>query len=625
MKRWISFSIIFVCGAAALVYCERRKVESPVGPQAVLYFVADTEHELTRLPVSFTRLSDGEEIRIGDELAKEYSGRFGLSKEKDADTKAIETYVQKVGGRVASGAKRKLPYKFHYIPESGFINAFALPGGHVFIGKGLIALMTSEDELAAVLGHEVEHIDHYHCAERVQTEAALRKIPLGGLLAIPVEVFEAGYSKDQELEADREGSVLAASEGYSMQGALDMFETFDRLYRENVRHARTPQQELSQVTIEALEDYFRSHPATRERIALIRDLIASNPQWASTEVRKLEVGYIFDTEKAGRTLAAGQYQIAAGLVAQVLKDNSKYVPALRVQAEAQFALRNFPAAADAYHALLELDPASGQQVAAFANKLAVVALNKGDAKLAAELATHLLELQVNEPGAMKILVGASILLGDDSAAIATFRRIQSLYPSEATALVQQLDGGANSAYGSGRFEEAVRLTTGTLALSSSDWLAAQTRAKAQFALGNFREAARDDRNLIEVKLRNKNAVDTPLSNLISDYSDALGSGSDAHRGWVEFGQLVPAMKSQAPDVATQAEVELAGLTLIGGNDSQAKELLERAKNQTTEAVAPEALARLGWWYYRAQDAKGAQGLLAEITRLRPGDEELRNY
>ena len=54
-------------------------------------------------------------------------------------------------------------------------------------------------------------------------------------------------------------------------------------------------------------------------------------------------------------------------------------------------------------------------------------------------------------------------------------------------------------------------------------------------------------------------------------------------------------------------------------------MLERAKNQTTEAIAPEALARLGWWYYRAQEPSGAQDLLVEIIRLRPGDEELRNY
>ncbi|HET7840616.1 MAG TPA: M48 family metalloprotease [Terriglobia bacterium] len=624
MKRWISLSTIFLCAGAALVYCEKRKVDSPVGPQAFLYFVGDTERELTRLPVSFTRLSDADEIRIGDSLAKEYAGHFG-SNEKDPQARIIQTYVQKVGGRVASGAERKLPYKFHYIPEDGFINAFALPGGHVFLGKGLIALMTSEDELAAVLGHEIEHIDHYHCAERVQTEAALRKIPLGGLVGIPLEVFEAGYSKDQELEADREGAMLAAREGYSIQGALDMFETFDRLFREQIQRAKSPQQELSQVTVRALEDYFRSHPATPERMAQIRDLIASNPQSAATQVRSLEVAYIFDTDKAERVLAATQYQIAAGLVTTVLNQNPKYVPALRVQAEAQFALHNFSAAAEAYRNLLDLDPASTQQVVEFADKLASAALDKGDARLAAELATRVLDLQVNEPRAMKILVGASIEMGNDAVALATYRRIQNLYPSEATALLGGLDHAAVSAYGSGKFEEAVRLSTGTLALDSSHWVALRMRSNAQFALGHFAEAARDLRNLIEVKLANFLSIDSELSSLITDYADALGSGADANRGWVEFSPLAARLRSQPREIAMQAEIELAGLMLVGGNDSAAKELFARAHAQTAQAVAPEALARLGWWYYRAQNPSGGEMLLADLNRLRPEYGELLNY
>ena len=125
--------------------------------------------------------------------------------------------MTRVGRSWPRDAHRKLPYKFHYIPDPIFINAFALPGGHVYVGAGLLELMDSEDELAAVLGHEIEHIDHYHCAERVQREQALRKIPLGGLVALPVEVFEAGYSKDQELEADREGTRLAVEAGYSAE------------------------------------------------------------------------------------------------------------------------------------------------------------------------------------------------------------------------------------------------------------------------------------------------------------------------------------------------------------------------------------------------------------------------
>ena len=112
------------------------------------------------------------------------------------------------------------------------VNAFALPGGHVFVGAGLLELMDSEDQLAAVLGHEIEHIDHYHCAERIQKERALRRLPLGDLVSLPIAVFEAGYSKDQELEADREGTRLSVESGYSATGAIRMFAKFGQWYDE---------------------------------------------------------------------------------------------------------------------------------------------------------------------------------------------------------------------------------------------------------------------------------------------------------------------------------------------------------------------------------------------------------
>src|SRR5262249_56929954 len=103
-------------------------------------------------------------------------------------------------------AGRKLDLRFHYVPAANFVNAFALPGGHVFLGKGMLRLMDSEDELASVLGHEVEHVDNYHCNDRVALQARLKHLPLGGLVTLPVELFQAGYSKEQEMEADRDGA-----------------------------------------------------------------------------------------------------------------------------------------------------------------------------------------------------------------------------------------------------------------------------------------------------------------------------------------------------------------------------------------------------------------------------------
>ena len=304
MKRWIALVFVVISGIAALAWSVWRPVEVQVSPAALLYFIGDTERELSRLPVSLTRLSDQEEIDIGNRLARYYSldSSRNLPPEQARQAKVVADYLSRVGGSVAARAHRKLPYRFHYIRDMDFVNAFALPGGHVYIGAGLVALMDTEDKLAAVLGHEIEHIDHYHCAERVQLEARLRKIPLGELLAIPATVFEAGYSKDQELEADREGTRLAVWAGYSPHGAIRMFETFERLDQEYVRRPRSPQEELSMLAAQTIGGYFRSHPPTSERVEQIRKLIADKHWQGLTRERDLEVDYIFWTERAWRAL-----------------------------------------------------------------------------------------------------------------------------------------------------------------------------------------------------------------------------------------------------------------------------------------------------------------------------------
>jgi predicted Zn-dependent protease len=343
-------------------------VDVPASPAALLYLVADTEQELTRMPVSFTRMSDTEEVRIGNELARFYT--IGEEKENTPAVAIVQHYVSRVGEQVARGAHRKLPYKFHYLPSPDLINAFALPGGHVYVGAGLLTLMDSEDELAAVIGHEIEHIDHYHCAERVQREQALRKIPLGGLVALPIEVFEAGYSKDQELEADREGTRLAVEAGYSASGAIRMFETFGRLYEEYQAKAKTPQEELSRVAQQMLEGYFRSHPLPSERIAQVQELIASEG-WTPRTEHDLAVAYIFWTARARSSLDARKYPQAEQLANQSLRLRSDQPQAFQVLALARFAQANFSGAAQAYRRILEIDKTAPPEIiAAYAQALA---------------------------------------------------------------------------------------------------------------------------------------------------------------------------------------------------------------------------------------------------------------
>jgi tetratricopeptide (TPR) repeat protein len=184
MKCWIPFAGIVMLGVVAIVASELQKVDVSASPASLLYLIADTEQELTRMPVSFARMSDAEEIRVGDELARSYSTNW--SQQDAAEAAVVEHYLTRVGSELANRAHHRLPYRFHYIQDPNFVNALALPGGHVYVGAGLLALMDSEDELAAVMGHEIEHIDHYHCSDRVQQNEALRRIPLGGLVALPI-------------------------------------------------------------------------------------------------------------------------------------------------------------------------------------------------------------------------------------------------------------------------------------------------------------------------------------------------------------------------------------------------------------------------------------------------------
>ena len=299
-KRWVPLALILVAGVCAIVYTQRRHIAARPSPQALLSAAADAQHEVTRVPAHIDPLSDADEIAIGDRLAAQYSGTFGTkppTAEQAAANRQIEAYLQRIGERAATHARRKLPWHFHYIANPEFVNAFALPGGHVFVGEGLLKLMRSEDALAGVLGHEVEHIDLRHCAERVQIEAHERHLSegaglFGSLLGLPVEIFIAGYSKEQELEADRDGTTLAVLAGYSPQGILQLFAEFAKLEAryEGPRSAADPIGETLGLSLATLSGYFASHPPAAERIQQVNALIAAN-HWPSPPLRPLQMSF----------------------------------------------------------------------------------------------------------------------------------------------------------------------------------------------------------------------------------------------------------------------------------------------------------------------------------------------
>jgi beta-barrel assembly-enhancing protease len=128
----------------------------------------------------------------------------------------------------------------------------------------------------------------------VQIEAQSRKLHLeilGELAQLPIELWQAGYSKDQELEADREGMMLAVSSSYSPYGSVKLFERFSRMEQEYVIHARTPEQEISQLAIQGLAGYFRSHPPTSERLAQANQIILSQNWQDRKSLKPFRVAY----------------------------------------------------------------------------------------------------------------------------------------------------------------------------------------------------------------------------------------------------------------------------------------------------------------------------------------------
>jgi predicted Zn-dependent protease len=288
MKRRVVFVLFFAIlgfSLACLYWSQRRAKSIPSSANAVVDMLADAQRDLTRLPMHFTRLSDEQEIAIGRQLAANYSGRV---MKLTAEEEALEKYVRRVGGTVSAHAQRHLDYNFHLIPDHNMINAFSLPGGPVYIGEGMLDQMETEDELASILGHEVEHIDHYHCIERYQIEAKLKNLNLdivGQLLQVPLEFWQAGYHKDEEFEADREGVRLAVESGYSPYGAVDIFTRLAKLCNEYVIHAQTPEEELSELAIQSLTGYFRSHPLPSERLDQVNRLIVEE-HWEDRKQQK---------------------------------------------------------------------------------------------------------------------------------------------------------------------------------------------------------------------------------------------------------------------------------------------------------------------------------------------------
>jgi predicted Zn-dependent protease len=187
-------------------------------------------------------MDHNKEMALGSDAAQQILSSSKLSK----DTKQIQRLNQ-IGKRVAEASGQKnYKWEFYLIEDAKTPNAFVLPGGKVFVYTGILQFMSSDDELAAVVAHEVGHALARHGAERMSSGqlasagGQLLQLGLGvkGVSAanteLALQAFGAAsqlgvilpYSRAQEYEADQIGLVLAAKAGYNPAGALTFWQKF---------------------------------------------------------------------------------------------------------------------------------------------------------------------------------------------------------------------------------------------------------------------------------------------------------------------------------------------------------------------------------------------------------------
>lgn len=220
-------------------------------------------------------MGEAQEIQLGRALFPRYT-QASLGEVPDPD---LERYVGEVGGTLAGVSHRPgLPYAFNAVNDPE-VNAYALPGGKISVTRGLLARLGSEDELAAVLGHETGHVAARHAA-RQYTRAVLIQLLLAGAAAymeakdvrhrelylvgglLGAQLVLARYSRDQERQADELGLAYAVEAGYSPHGMVRVMEVLlsTRERRPNL-----------------IERMFASHPMTEERLATARAREAAAP------------------------------------------------------------------------------------------------------------------------------------------------------------------------------------------------------------------------------------------------------------------------------------------------------------------------------------------------------------
>ena len=179
----------------------------------------------------FVLMSEQQEVEMGaqahQDVLKEYAA---------LDNPALQAYVNEVGQRLAKQSHRpNLQWHFTVV-DSPDVNAFALPGGYVYITRGIMAYLNSEAELAGVVGHEIGHVTARHGVRQQSASTAAGLGAVLGSILVPgmdnqagatllqtlAQAWTAGYGREHELESDRLGAEYLAKTGYKPQAMIDV-------------------------------------------------------------------------------------------------------------------------------------------------------------------------------------------------------------------------------------------------------------------------------------------------------------------------------------------------------------------------------------------------------------------
>jgi predicted Zn-dependent protease len=181
-------------------------------------------------------VSESQEIQMGQQASQDVAQSIGLYK----DAK-LESYVATLGKRMAAASERpNLPWEFHVVDDAS-VNAFALPGGFIYVTRGLLASINDEAELATVVGHEIGHVTNRHSVQQIsKAQLAQLGLGIGSILSSDIARFgqlaSAGlsvlflkYSRDAENQADQAGFRYALNQNYDVREMTNVFETLNRI------------------------------------------------------------------------------------------------------------------------------------------------------------------------------------------------------------------------------------------------------------------------------------------------------------------------------------------------------------------------------------------------------------